>query len=299
MLDVTNIRVRSFDINYLDVYWDISPCFEDVNQFEFYIARSEAQFGEYVVIAGPLINQFKVRDNSIRGHKSFYHQIYYRVICKNRNTGEEKVFPDNGGGVNLSAPLDLVGLEMARINNLKLKEFSGRKVWVYTKKTYGQRCQACYDPVASRKTKSRCANCFDTSWVGGYNAPVEVYAKIISPDDRVVNADFANIELENTAVLMGNYPELFEGDIIVEAENIRWRVGSTITKIKKSRGIIRQQAPLHRIPNGDIEYKVPVKLTDNEVKDLVAEPERNLTNPQNIESAKFTNALNSVYGPDK
>jgi len=298
MLEVTNIRVRSFDLNYLDVYWDVSPCYEDVNQFEFYISRAEAEFGEYVTVAGPIVNSFHVRDNSIRGQKSFYHKHYYRVTCKNRGTGDEKVFPTTGG-VNLGAPLDLVGLEMARINNLKLKEFSGRLMWVFTRKSSGQRCQGCYDPVASRKTKSRCLNCFDTSWVGGFNAPVEVYAKIASPDDRVVNADFSNIELENTAILIGNYPELFEGDIIVEAENIRWRVGSTITKVKKSRAIIRQQAPLHRIPNGDIEYKLPVKLTSDEIKDLVAAPERNLTNPQTIESAKFTNALNSVYGPDK
>lgn len=298
MLDVTNIRIRSFDLNYLDVYWDISPCFEDIDQYEFYISRSTSAFGEYFTVAGPIVNGFHVRDNSIRGQKSFYHNLYYRITCKNRSTGDEVVFPP-AGGVCLSAPLDLQALEMARINNLKLKEFSGRKLWVYNRKTSGQRCQTCFDPVASRKTKSRCLNCFDTAWVGGFNAPVEVYAKIISPDERTVHADFASTELENTAILLGNYPELFEGDIIIEAENIRWRVGSNITKVKKSRAIIRQQAPLHRIPNGDTEYQIPLNLTKDEVKDLVATSERNLTNPQTMESAKITNALNGVFGPDK
>lgn len=298
MLDVTNIRIRSFDLNFLDVYWDIAPCFEDINQYEFYVARSDAAFGEYAVIAGPIVNGFHVRDNTIRGQKSFYHNLYYRITCKHRETGDEVVFPDTGG-VCLSAPLDLIGLEMARINNVKLKEFSGRKMWVYSRKTSGQRCQACFDPVASRKTKSRCVNCYDTAWVGGFNAPVEVFAQIISTDERVVHADFSTTELENTAILLGNYPELFEGDIIVEAENIRWRVGSNISKIKKSRAIVRQQAPIHRIPNGDTEYKIPLNLSESEVKDLVATAERNLTNPQTLESAKLTNALNGVFGPDK
>ncbi len=298
MLDVTNIRVRSFDLNYLDVYWDVAPCHEDINQYEFYVVRSDAEFGEYAEVAGPLVNMFHVRDNSVRGHKSFYNKIYYRVLCKNRFSGEEKYYPETGG-VCLSAPLDLVGLEMARINNVKLKEFTGRKLWVFTRKTSGQRCSACYDPVAARKTKSRCANCFDTTWVGGFNAPVEVYGMIISPDEASVHADFGNIEIENTALLIGNYPELFEGDIIIEAENVRWRVGSTIKKVKKSRAIIRQQAPLHRIPNGDVEFKLPMNLSEQELADLQASPERNLTNPQTIESAKLVNALNSAFGPDK
>lgn len=298
MLDVTNIRIRSFDLNYLDVYWDIAEVFNDINQYEFYVLRSDASFGEYRTVAGPILNDFHVRDNSVTGHKNFYHNLYYKIKVVNRTTGEEKLFPEDGG-VRLAAKPDLMALEMARINNLKLKEFSGRKLWVFSRKTSGQRCRACYDPVTSRKTKARCANCFDTSYIGGFNAPVELYAKIISPDESIVHAEFANVEIENTAILMGNYPELFEGDIIVEAENIRWRVGSTIQKVKKSRAIIRQQAPLHRIPNGDIEYKIPLNLDADEIKDLVATPERNITNPQTLESAKLSNALNDVFGPDK
>ena len=73
----------------------------------------------------------------------------------------------------------------------------------------------------------------------------------------------------------------------------------TIKKVKKSRAIIRQQAPLHRIPNGDVEFKLPINLSEQEIADLQASPERNLTNPQTIESAKLVNALNSAFGPDK
>ena len=232
MLEVTNIRVRSFDLNYLDIYWEIKPCYEDVNQYEFDVLRADSEFGEYRSIATQLVDQYRVRDNSIRGQKSFYHNLYYRIVCRHRVSGDEATFP-KVGGANLGAPLDLAGLEMARINNLKLKEFTGRKMWVFSKKASGQRCSACFDRVTSRKTKSRCANCFDTTWVGGFTAPVEVYAMIISPDETTVHADFGNIEIENTAILTGNYPELFEGDIIVEAENLRWRVGSNIKKVKK------------------------------------------------------------------
>lgn len=298
MLEVTNIRVRSFDLNYLDVYWDVASCFEDINQFEFYVLRSDSEFGEYSTIAGPVMNDLHIRDNTISGHKKFYHHLYYKIKVVDRSRGTESTFP-GVGGVRLSAPLDLMALEMARINNLRLKEFSGRKIWVFSRKTSGQRCQSCFDPVTSRKTKARCGNCFDTSWVGGFNAPVEVFAKIISPNESVIHAEFANVEVENTAILLGNYPEVFEGDIIVEAENVRWRVGSTIQKVKKSRAIIRQQAPLHRIPNGDVEYKIPINLSEDEVKNLVASPERNITNPQTLESAKLTNALNGVFGPDE
>jgi hypothetical protein len=292
---VCNIRVRSFDVDYLDVYWDVEPSYEDINNFEFVLEKSPAEFGSYEDLTKPLINRFHVRDNTVRGQRSYYNRIYYRVRAINRTTGESKVFPETGG-VRLAALPDLAALEMARINNLKIKEFTGRKMWVYPKKRNGQRCAQCYDETLQRRTRSNCGTCFDTGWVGGYHSPVETYGLIVSPNETTIHANFGNIDSENTTLVMGNYPELSEGDLVLEAENIRWRVSSSIGKTKKSRALVRQQATIHRIPNSDVDYRVPINLTEDEIKDLIASPERNYTNPQTLESANLAQVLTKVFG---
>tara|TARA_B100000131_G_scaffold221323_1_gene212806 strand:+ start:549 stop:1448 length:900 start_codon:yes stop_codon:yes gene_type:complete len=295
VIKVSDIRVRSFDVDYLDIYWELEPAFEDLYNYEFTVERSDNEFGPYVAITNPIVDRYHVRDTTVRGRYTYYTKIYYRISVRNKGTGEVAVYPERGGA-KLAAKPDLAALEMARLNNLRLKEFSGRKIWIFPKKKHGQRCGLCYDTTTSRKLRSQCPNCFDTTWVGGYHAPVETYGMIVSPNEQTIHANFGNVENENTSLMLGNYPEVFEGDLIVEAENIRWRVASSISKVKKARSLVRQQLALHRIPKGDIEYKIPVNLTEQETRDLIASPERNYTNPHTLESAKLSNVLTNVFG---
>lgn len=305
MIKVVNIRVRSFDLSYLDLYWDLESSFEDVNDYQFIVEASDAEFGKYFQIADPIVNVFHFRDTTVRGQHSFYHERWYRIrvryreVSKQTADGEstDRLYPSQGG-VCLAARPDLPALEMARIHRLKLKEFQGRKIWVYAKRRFGQRCSVCFDPVTQRKLRADCSSCFGAGYVGGYHAPVECYGMIITPDEATAHPQFGTVETENTMIMLANYPDITSGDMIVEAENVRWRVGSRITKIKKARALVRQQAPLHRIPEGDIEYTIPLNLTSAQVKDLTASPERNYTNPHTLESANLPGYLKDVFGTD-
>ena len=296
MINVTNIQVRSFDLGYLDLYWDVSPCHEDINNYEFVVEKSDNEFGPYHDLTIPFTDRYHIRDNTVSGQHAFYNKIYYRIRVQERaNPSNFEVFPKMGG-TKLAAKPDLAALEMARINNLKLKEFTGRKVWVFPRKKSGQRCGVCFDEVSQRKLLSNCSVCFGTGWVGGYHAPIETYALIVTPNEQTIHANVGNVDLENTSMMMGNYPEIHEGDVVVEAENIRWRVASTISKVAKARALIRQQAPIHRIPKSDVEFSLPINLTEDEIKDLVVSPERNYTNPQTIESDSLKGALTDIFG---
>lgn len=305
MIEVVNIRVRSFDLSYLDLYWDVKPCFEDVNDFQFIVEASDAEYGKYFQIADPLINIFHFRDTTVRGQHSYYHERWYRVrvqfreVAKQTSGGSstDRYFPTQGG-VSIAAVPDLHALEMARIHRLKLQEFQGRKIWIYAKRRFGQRCSVCFDPVTQRKMRADCPTCYGAGFVGGYHAPVETYGMIVSPEESTAHTNFTNVEMENTMMMVGNYPDITSGDLVIEAENVRWRVGDRITKVRKARALIRQQVPLHRIPSGDVEYSVPLNLTTAQVKDLTASPERNYTNPHTLESANLPGYLKSVFGSD-
>ena len=63
MLKVANIKVRSFSIEYLDLTWEIENTTEDIQEYSFYVERSEAEAGPWKTIAGPLIDKYFLRDN--------------------------------------------------------------------------------------------------------------------------------------------------------------------------------------------------------------------------------------------
>lgn len=294
MLKVTNIRVRSFDKDYLDIYWDVEPIYDDVLDYEFVIEKSTSQYGPFQDLTGAFRNKFHVRDNTVRGQRGYYNHSYYRVRVKHLPSGDEATFPEEGHGVKLDAAPDLHAIEMSRIENLKLREFKGRKVWVFPRKRFGQKCR-CYDPVTRRKTVSQCQSCFDTGWVGGYDSPLQVWAQIISPDERTTRGPYGEHNHENTVCKLANYPEVMEGWIIVEGENIRWRVGSSLRKFRKGRSLIRQEVQLNRVEPSDIEYALPLNLSN--IEDLVIAPPRNMTNPQTLVGANsITDAIEFYSG---
>lgn len=280
MIKLANVRVRSFNIDYLDIYWDVAPCFEDLDDYQFTVLRSDNEFGPFYAVTPPLVGKFHVRDNSIKGQHSKYTRLYYRVQATHRVSGESSYTPELGGAKLAAAP-DLVALEMARLNNLRLKEFSGRMVWIFAKRHTGQRCSVCFDVVTQRKMRSGCSSCYDTGWRGGFYAPVETYATIME---------------DSGSIALGNYPEVNEGDVIVEAENMRWRVGSSIVKTLKARAMIRQQAGIVSVPTNDIEYQLPINIPDSEVKDLEGTPARQYSNPHTLGSAGLEVSMQTIYG---
>ena len=303
MIEVTDIRIRSFDLSFLDIYWDVKPSFDDIADYQFIVEKADNEFGPYVALTVPVVNRFHVRDTTVKGQHSYYHKLWYRIRVQYREVAKQTadgvstdtVYPTLGGA-KLAARPDLIALEMARINNLKLREFSGRQIWVFPRKKSGTKCSVCFDHVMQRRTRGNCQACFGTGYIGGYHAPVQVYGMVVTPDEQTTHAGFTSFESQDTMLLMGNYPEVFEGDLILEAENVRWRVGSRLSKVKKSRALIRQQVAIHQVPKGDVEYSIPLNLTDAEIQALIASPERNYTNPQTLDSDSLSSTILGVFG---
>jgi hypothetical protein len=293
MLRLNNIRVRSFDISCYDIYWDLVSPFEDPNDYSFVVERSQAQFGPYVDATGEFTNKFHFRDLVAPLSRGFYTPVYYRIRVKRLLDNKVQVFPDTLAGVTLEAKPDLEALEMARQERLRLREIEGREVVVFPRKTFGVVC-GCFDKVMKRKVRSMCSTCFDTGWVGGFNTPLRLFAQIVSPrQETTVRPKVAEIGVENGSGRFPNFPELFPGWIIVEGENIRWRVGDGIRKVRKSRSLVRQEAPLHRIPKTDIEYLLPINIAN--IEDFEPSPERNFTNPHNLETDSVIDELLGVF----
>lgn len=289
MLRVRNLRVKSFDVDYLDIYWDIEPTSEDILDYEFTVLRSENQFGPFQRLVGPFRNAQHVRDNTVRKHLGHFSHLWYQIRVNHIESSTEATYPEDGYGVNLSAEPDLVALEMARISRHMLKEVNGRLLWVFPKKRHGARC-SCYDTVTQRKLRASCPTCYDTTWVGGYDTPMKVWGRITAANEATSRSHLGPIDDETAVLTLPNYPEISEGSVIVESENVRWLVSNVIDKIEKSRALVGQRVQVTRIEKKHIAYSIPVNEAN--LSTLVVNPPRNMTHPHNLEYASdIGNAL--------
>ncbi len=295
MLKITNLKVRSYDIDYLDVFWEIEPTYDDVHAYTFTVERSNAEFGPFTDLTGAFSDKYHVRDNTVKGQHSFYTKFFYRIRVIKLADSSYMTYPEDGSGVALEAPPDLMALEMARSNRFKLKTHSGRALWVFPRKRTGQRC-SCYDEVMQRKLRSGCKTCYDTSWVGGYDTPVQIYGQIFDPVETTMKTHIGEVNAEQSVCRLPNFPEVMPGWVIIEAENKRWRVGTdsnALRKVHKGRALIRQEVPIHRIPTGDIEFQLPLNVSN--IDKINTSPPKNFTSPKSLTSDKVVDSALSFF----
>ena len=276
MLRVVNIRVLSLDSDYLDVLWEVEDTSEDIQDFQFEVLRSEGPGGPWDPVTPKFQDVYLYRDAEAPRLRSD-HLLYYKIRVTQVSSGDTRVYPETANGVAQIAETDLEGAEIANRFKLLLQEYTGRVVWVFPIRTFGQRCD-CFDPNTDRKSRSQCLTCFDTGYVGGFHAPIQTRAQFNPHGIKKRPGTIADYDPTNTSARFSNYPLLKPRDIVVEAENKRWRV-STVRSTERLRAPIHQEVFLHLVPPTDIEYRLPVNVDLSAVQ---VSPARQFDNPQRL-----------------
>lgn len=273
MIKITDLKVRSLDVDFNELSWKIENTGEDVLDYNLQVIRSESMAGPWDVLSEPFSDKYLFYD---RFNKPFHNwrALFYSVRVTHKQTGEQKEY----GPVQQQAEPDLVTRELRRHINLLLREFAGRRCWILPLRTFGQRCPSCWHDRLQKRTKSGCRTCFDTGFARGYMHPIEVFAQIDS-SPPTVDAPNAPGRVTGRVVDIGN---IKPRDILIEGENIRWRVVA-VNQTELARAPVHQELQLQEIPASDIEYAIPLNL-DMALKDMWLTPARNYTNPHNLQS---------------
>jgi len=280
MIEVTSISVRSFDLDHLDVFWDILATEEDISHYQFYVLRSQdGPAGPFNVIAGPFFNTYMLRDPNVHMIHN-WRTYYYMLRAVNIKTQETKEF----GPQYHAAPPDLVALEIQRRQQLLYKEKAGRPAILFPRLTAGQHCVHCWDRGTKgnsigRAKQQNCETCYDTTYVGGYASPIQIYIQIDPSTTTVQKTDEGDRQFEETSARLSAFPPVKPLDMIVEAENKRWYVNSR-TPTEKLRATLRQELKVRRYLAGDIRYKVPINV------DMLSSPEREFINAHDVDVRK-------------
>jgi hypothetical protein len=292
MLQVVDLKVRTLDVDYHQVSWRIADTQEDVFDYTFQLLRSESSAGPWEVVSATFQDQYLFFD---RIQQPFHtaRLFHYLLRVVNQVTNDTVTF----GPVDMQPEADLVAAELRRHMNLLFHEFTGRRCWVLPIRTFGQRC-SCWNPVLQKRKRSGCPLCFDTGFVRGYMHPIETWVQIDPGSNQAEQqSNVGTLQQMNTTGRVSDIGIVKPRDVIIEAENKRWRV-TQINQTEQSRAPVHLELTMHLIPPSDIEYAIPLKL-DKALKDLYISPPRNFTNPQNLsdfENEKFPDIFNLYSG---
>jgi hypothetical protein len=282
-LNIVNAKVRSFSLDFYEVLWEIETTTLDPNDFQFYVLRSESPEGPWDIIAGPFEDHYRYIDNQVNPmHQQ--RQIFYRIRSVEKKDQENIV--ESESIIQYPDP-DLIAQEIQRAERIVWNEFSGRACFLFPVRTFGKRCEFCYDGpekgkgFTSSKRRSGCASCYDTSFVRGYFDPIQVYVQIDPYTESVQTQAYLQRLQADTRARLPNYPMLKPKDLLVESENRRWRV-VTSTPTERLRSVVHQELTLHEIDRSEVEYQIPIRLGD--LRDFEPSPIRNFANAQDIDS---------------
>jgi len=291
-----NLLVRSLSLDYLEFTWEIQNTTLDPYDFEWTVERSESQGGPWDIMGGPFSDRYIFVDTRIN-QLSRNRKYHYRIKSQQKSDSSNLKYSDL---VSQTANSDLIAEEIKLLEQTLFREYVGRLCWLLPVRTFGQYCPNCMDvdgPGSTfRKIRSNCLTCFDKRFVRGYMNPIEIYPQIDPSPKSVQHMQVGTTEQSNSTGRMGSFPALKPDDVIVEIENVRWRVVQVSTT-QRLRSPVHQEFTVHEITKGDMEYRIPLNV-DEALKDLNPSAERNFSMPENMES--FENeqiqAILKAYG---
>lgn len=275
------LLVCSLSLDYLEVSWQIENTTLDPLDFEWTIERSESPGGLWDPVSGPFQDRYRFVDNRVNLlHRD--RNLFYRLKSVSKSDADNVIY---SSVVNLEAEPDLIAQEIRLLEQTVWREFTGRKCWLFPARTFGQYCPNCMDAPAKgstfRKSRSGCLTCYDTGFARGYLNPLLIYPQFDPSPKSSQPLSTGTTQQSNTTARLGGFPPVKPTDIIVEAENRRWRV-VMVSSTERLRAPVHQELTLHEIVKGDIEFQLPVVIEN--LKELEPSPERNFSNPHNMEA---------------
>jgi len=277
VIKVKHFRVLSLTMGYLDLFWEIADTTEDVLDYTFAVERSESPGGPWDPISEPFRDRYMFRDTIVHPYER-WRQYWYRL--KLTKVGGTPYYTD---AVKQGPAVSLDAAEMRRAVALVLKAGTGRIAWVFPKRTFGQKCPSCWDELQQKTLVSKCETCYATGYARGFMDPIATRIQFDPSGKATSHGPTVKTQQQNTTVLVPHFPPLKPKDIIVEAENRRWRV-TEISASSRLRATVRQRVICHELPKSDIEFKLPIRIDD--LRDLQPDPDHVFSNPHTPEAAE-------------
>jgi len=255
------IRFSSFDVlvyvpDCLTLKWEIENIpagyTESVNIF-----RSESPEGPWEPIASDV------------SAKEYYHDwgahidhphvtVYYKLTGTVSDGGDPEDIKDSEVE-HLQYEPDAITKEVLRKENLLLEQYVGFPVLFLVQRTWGPKCVACYDEVLGTGTSSTCEVCYNTKFTGGFYDPIPSYVAFSSAGkaEQTVGPIITGTDMRSFWTT--NYPDLKRGDVMIDPQNIRWKIEGVKMQTARLGAKMRQMFSAVKVPPEDVLSKLDVR----------------------------------------
>jgi hypothetical protein len=249
------------------VEWTLKSEFGWDSPLEFQLQYSETnnpKADDWTNVGAPVSNIYFIIDPEQRVFNNFNWASYRIRVTTAGNTYYSR--PRSSFGVP-SRRWWRIGREVIRTELVRLKNDElGTEMLVLKRRTRGQRCTVCVDPLTQEVTSSDCESCWGTGWLGGYYDPVEcIWADFIEPpmqnDLDGGEARGTVDDSRRTTARIINIPFLFTGDILVEKyRDNRWFVKNYKPEVVIANTPLIVNVELRLLEYTNAAYKIPLDV---------------------------------------
>lgn len=210
------------------VQWTVLGATES-GEYTFTLERSGGPEGPWGHVLGPVASQYAVLDTLDRGSEALdhvrpnqltlYDRLYYRVTCTAPGGAILRDVVETGPSV-LNPRMAGPRRKLIRDFRLSLK-FNGTPVVLLKRKTWGPRCDRCYDKRTKQVVRSECKSCWGTGYDGGYWAPVLTYARRSASATTVTNTPEQKSDANGVQMWLPDFPQMEKDDVLVSLHDQR------------------------------------------------------------------------------
>lgn len=260
MLIFEDLLITAITARSIVVSWMFEPTRDLIGNYRVKISRSLSPDDGFVDIETDVrADQFVYVDQD-PPELSRWATLYYKVTA-------EQVEPDGTPipGTSSESPAKRLrqsyppaALHIIRARQLYFKQMKlGRDSLVYRRRTHGQTCPECYDPVEQRATRHDCPVCVGTGRIGGYYPPIRVLIQY-RPAERRNQVGSSIGEPTYVMAHMGHFPLISPRDIIFEVNTGKWYNVNAISVREYERVVTSQHLQLRELDPQQKEQDLPL-----------------------------------------
>lgn len=257
MLEVNKATASNrLGVDKIFIQFTIKDTTESLSNYKFTLLKSNFPDDNFTPIIDH-IEEFECFDYDINLYNADIH-YFYKIRITNLITGEKRdsfVF-----GLNETLD-DEYGFYLSELYSIYLDAaINNSPMILLKKKRTGEIC-GCFDDIRNTSRASKCTNCFNAKYSGGYYNPVDIRVCFLNAPVENERMDHSGIVSDDTPIQMwtGNYPIIQQGDILVDKVTGTRFIVTTSQQSLKNKTTLRQTLQIDRIPESDVIYKLKIE----------------------------------------
>jgi len=249
LLIVEHVTVDAITQKQTVVSWSFRPTIEPLGNYRVTISRSLSSDDDFQVIAtGVRADQFIYLDQE-PPELSKWATLYYKLKVEQVDLSGTPV-PDTdtvSDAYRIRQVYSPRAMYIIRARQVYFRQLEiGRDSLVFRRRTSGQTCPECYDPVQQRSTRKDCSLCFGTGRLGGYYPPIRVMIQYQPAQRRNIVESHIREEIRIEAS-MGHFPLLSPRDVVFEQHAGKWYVVNSVQPKEDLRVVTSQRLDLREL----------------------------------------------------